>query len=164
MGRPYLAIDIASPARPEEFRTERFLVDSGAVYAVVQGPALGDLGIEPHSHRTFTLANGDQIERALGDALFRYKEHRGAAPVVFGELGDSNLLGVVTLEALGYVLDPLNRELRPAPMLLAMADCRPPTRGTPAPWLDTSLTRSYEKAPPATPLVTPNSNKGTPNG
>jgi len=51
--------------------------------------------------------------------LFRYKENRGAAPVVFGEPGDSNLLGVVTLEALGYVLDPLKRELRPSPMVLA---------------------------------------------
>ena len=119
MGLTYLDIDIASPARPEEFRTEQFLIDSGAVYSVVQGPVLEDLGIEPHSRRTFTLANGDRIERALGDALFRYNEHRGAAPVIFGEPGDSNLLGVVTLEALGYVLDPLKRELRSLPMLLA---------------------------------------------
>ncbi len=119
MGLTYLAIDIASPARPEEFRSERFLIDSGAVYSVVQRTLLEELGIEPHSSRTFTLANGDQIERPLGDALFRYKEHRGAAPVVFGEPGDSNLLGVVTLEALGYVLDPLKRELRSLPMLLA---------------------------------------------
>ncbi len=88
-------------------------------WARISGPVLEDLGIEPHSRRTFTLANGDLIERPLGDALFRYKEHRGAAPVVFGEPGDSNLLGVVTLEALGYVLDPLKRELRSLPMLLA---------------------------------------------
>ena len=119
MGPACLDIDIASPARPEEFRTEQFLIDSGAVYSVVQAPVLEELGIEPHSHRTFTLANGDQIERPLGDALLRYKEHRGAAPVIFGEPGDSNLLGVVTLEALGYVLDPLKRELRSLPMLLA---------------------------------------------
>ena len=119
MGLTFLAIDIANPARSEEFHTERFLVDSGAVYSVVQRPVLDALGIRPHSRRTFTLANGDQIERHLGDALFRYKEHRGAAPVIFGEPGDSNLLGIVTLEALGYVLDPLKRELRALPMLLA---------------------------------------------
>ena len=29
MGLTHLAIEIASPARPEEFRTERFLIDSG---------------------------------------------------------------------------------------------------------------------------------------
>jgi len=119
MGLTFLAIDIANPARPEEFHTERFLVDSGAVYSVVQRSVLEGLGIRPHSRRTFTLANGDSIERDLGDALFRYKEHQGAAPVIFGEPGDSNLLGMVTLEALGYVLDPLKRELRALPMLLA---------------------------------------------
>ena len=119
MGLTFLAIDIANPARPEDFHTERFLIDSGAVYSVVQRPVLDTLGIRSHSRRVFTLANGDRIERHLGDALFRYKEHRGAAPVVFGEPGDSNLLGVVTLEALGYVLDPLKRELRSLPMLLA---------------------------------------------
>ncbi len=119
MGLTYLDIDIANPARSEHFHTERFLVDSGAVYSVVQRAVLDDLGIRPHSRRAFTLANGDEIERDLGDALFRYKDQRGAAPVIFGETGDSNLLGVVTLEALGYVLDPLKRELRALPMLLA---------------------------------------------
>ena len=120
MGLTFLAVDLANPARPEEFRTETFLIDSGAAYSVVQRRVLEDLGIQPHSHRTFNLANGDLIERRVGDALFRYKEHRGAAPVVFGERGDSSLLGMVTLEALGYVLDPLKRELRPSPMLLAV--------------------------------------------
>ena len=132
MALPFLDLDIASPARPEEFRTERFLIDSGAVYSVVQRTVLEDMGIEPHSSRTFTLANGDQIERPLGDALFRYKEHRGAAPVIFGEPGDSNLLGVVTLVALGYVLDPLKRELRSLPMLLAALTTGPASE-TPGP-------------------------------
>ena len=130
MGLAYLAVDLANPARPEEFRTERFLIDSGAAYSVVQRRVLEDLGIQPHSRRTFTLSNGDQIERPVGDALFRYKEHRGAAPVVFGERGDSSLLGVVTLEALGYVLDPLKRELRPSPMLLAGLNYRERMRNT----------------------------------
>ena len=149
MGLTYLAVDLANPARPEQFHTERFLIDSGAAYSVVQRRVLKDLGIQPHSRRTFILANGDQIERPMGDALFRYKERRGAAPVVFGEPGDSSLLGVVTLEALGYVLDPLTRELRPSPMLLATVDYRDRMRNTRS-VLSTSLTRSSQNAPPAT--------------
>jgi len=39
--------------------------------------------------------------------------------VIFGKRGDSDLLGIVTLEALGFMLDPLRRELRPLPMMLA---------------------------------------------
>ena len=149
MGLTHLSIDIASPARPEEFRTERFLIDSGAVYSVVQRPVLEDLGIEAHSHRTFTLANGDRIERPLGDALFRYKENRGATPVIFGEPGDNSSLGVVTLEALGYVLDRVKGELRPSPMMLASLTTVTAS-GTSGPVLSTWLTRSSRKSPPAT--------------
>jgi len=39
--------------------------------------------------------------------------------VIFGEKGDSVLVGSVSLEVLGLMLDPFKRELRPLPMLLA---------------------------------------------
>ena len=51
--------------------------------------------------------------------MFRYGERVGVADVIFGEEGDSTLLGAFTLEALGLSLDPLRRELKPLPMLLA---------------------------------------------
>jgi hypothetical protein len=41
------------------------------------------------------------------------------ADVIFGEEGDSVLLGAFTLEALGLSLDPLRRDLKPLPMILA---------------------------------------------
>ncbi|MBI2268613.1 MAG: hypothetical protein HYU80_04235 [Candidatus Blackburnbacteria bacterium] len=44
---------------------------------------------------------------------------RGASPVVFGKKGDGTLLGAVTLESLGFVLDPIRRRLLHLPMLLA---------------------------------------------
>ena len=40
-------------------------------------------------------------------------------PVVLGEPGDEALLGVVTLEILGLVLNPFSRTLQPMRMLLA---------------------------------------------
>ena len=42
----------------------------------------------------------------------------GASPVIFGDKEDIYLLGVVTLESLGLILDPIRRELKPLPMLL----------------------------------------------
>jgi len=39
--------------------------------------------------------------------------------VIFGEGSDCNLLGVFTLTTLGLALDPLRRELKPLPMILA---------------------------------------------
>ena len=38
------------------------------------------------------------------------------ADVVFGEEGDSTLLGAITLEAMGLTLNPIKRELSPIPM------------------------------------------------
>ncbi|PIU50870.1 aspartyl protease, partial [Candidatus Desantisbacteria bacterium CG07_land_8_20_14_0_80_39_15] len=54
-----------------------------------------------------------------GIALFKYGNKIGGADVIFGEEGDSTLLGAFTLEALGLMLDPLKRELKQLPMVLA---------------------------------------------
>ena len=67
----------------------------------------------------FRLADGTTIRRKKGVALFRYGDRVGGADVIFGEPDDSILLGAFTLEALGLSLDPLRRELRPLPMVLA---------------------------------------------
>ena len=77
------------------------------------------LGIKPSKTRTFLLADGTEIKRSLGEALFRINGDEGTSPVIFGEKGDSALLGSVSLEVLGFMLDPFKRELRPLPMLLA---------------------------------------------
>ena len=44
--------------------------------------------------------------------------NESASPVIFGQKDDSTLLGVVSLKALGLILDPLKRELRSLPMVL----------------------------------------------
>lgn len=50
--------------------------------------------------------------------MFKLNGHQGASPVLFGEKGDSALLGTVSFEALGLLLDPIRRELRPLAMVL----------------------------------------------
>jgi predicted aspartyl protease len=97
----------------------KFLVDSGALYSVVPTPVLRRLGIKPGKTKSFILADGTEIKRSLGQALFRMNGDEAASPVIFGEEGDSTLLGSVSLEALGLMLDPFKRELRPLPMILA---------------------------------------------
>ena len=119
MGLTHIEARISNPAKPKRSARLKFLIDSGAVYSVVPSSVLRRLGVKPHSQRTFTLADGSQIKRELGDVLFRFDGHQGASRVIFGEKHDSTLLGSVSLEALGFLLDPLKRELRPLPMLLA---------------------------------------------
>ena len=122
MGLTVLEIEVSNPATPEETQTIEFLIDSGAVYSVVPAEILESLGIRPLTEQTFRLADGTRISRQKGVAVFRYGDRIGGADVIFGEEGDYSLLGAFTLEALGLSLDPLRRELRQLPMLLAMQD------------------------------------------
>ena len=119
MGLTVLEMEVANPATPEKTEKVEFLIDSGAVYSVVPTPILERLGIRPLSQQQFRLADGSKIVRKKGVAVFKHGELVGGADVIFGEEGDSNLLGALTLEALGLSLDPLRRELKPLPMILA---------------------------------------------
>jgi len=119
VGLNMLGVEVGNPANPQATEKVEFLIDSGAIYSVVPAPILERLGIQPLAVQEFRLADGSKITRQKGIALFKYGERIGGADVIFGEEGDSVLLGAFTLEALGLSLDPLRRELKPLPMILA---------------------------------------------
>jgi len=118
VGLTYLQVDVAGPATPEDSELVKFFVDSGVVHSVVSASVLDSLGIKHLDEQEFRLADGTRVTRPKGGAVFRYGGRVGGADVIFGEEGDSNLLGATTLASLGLVLDPLKRELRPLPMVL----------------------------------------------
>ena len=117
MAITFINIEVINPEHPEKIKEYEFLVDSGAVYSVLPSDELNKLGIKPTSTEEFILANGEIIKQSVGNAYFKYKGKVRAAPVIFGEK-DVYLLGATTLEALGMILDPIRRELKPLPMVL----------------------------------------------
>lgn len=117
MAITFLDIIVKNPQNQRKSITGHFLVDSGAVYSVMPTLMLKKLAIRPTDTQKFTLANGEVIEKKVGNALFEYRGKVRGSPVVFGEKGIL-LLGAVSLESLGVILDPINRELKPLPMLL----------------------------------------------
>ena len=119
MGLTTLEIEVGSPANPQTTEKVEFLIDSGAIYSVVPAPTLERLGIRPLTTQEFRLADGSKSTRKKGVAVFKYGDRIGGADVIFGEEDDSVLLGAFTLEALGLSLDPLRRDLKPLPMILA---------------------------------------------
>ncbi|PYS42210.1 MAG: hypothetical protein DMG14_04715 [Acidobacteria bacterium] len=119
VGLTVLRVKVGNPAKPNVTEELEFLVDSGAVYSVVPSRILRKLRIKPLANQEFRLADGSTITRKKGIALFKYEDRIGGADVIFGEEGDSLLLGAFTLEALGLALDPLRRELKPLPMILS---------------------------------------------
>ena len=96
----------------------RFLVDSGATYSLLAYDDWRAIELEPKRSMAFTLADGTQIEREVSECHIALPQGEGHTPVVLGAPGDEPLLGVVTLEILGLVLNPFNRTLQPMRMLL----------------------------------------------
>jgi len=115
-GVPVRIVNLADPRRSADVE---LVVDSGAIYSVVPGSLLRQIGVQPRKVETFGLANGGTVRRAIGDVYYEIDRSAGAAPVIFGRRGDTSLLGVVTLEALGLQLDPLRRTLRPLKLMIA---------------------------------------------
>lgn len=97
----------------------KLLVDSGATYTVLKREVWEALGLKPLQEMEFILADGTVIRRRVSEALIELRGYgERHTPVVLGESEDENLLGIVTLEIFGLVLDPFRRELRPARMLM----------------------------------------------
>jgi predicted aspartyl protease len=122
MGITAVQLQVANPANLEHWETVDCLVDSGASYSVVPAEVLERLGIQPYTEQVFRLANGEHMRRRKGIAAHRLGDRTGGMDIIFGEQGDANLVGVLTLEALGFALDPLRRELREMPMLMLRLD------------------------------------------
>ena len=95
------------------------IVDSGAIYSVVPTPILRGIGVASDGPETFQLADGRSIRRDVGHALFEILGRRRPSTVIFGKRGDVCLLGMVALEELGLMLDPLKRRLRALTLRIA---------------------------------------------
>jgi len=118
MGMTTVTIKIKNPSSPRKVYENKFLVDSGATYTVAPQKELQKIGIKPIGEEEFSLADGRLVKRKVGNALFEYEGAQRAAPVLFGQKGDSLLLGTFTLEALGLTLDPFKRKLYKADLRL----------------------------------------------
>ena len=118
MGITSVNLKIRNPQNPSKAFEGDFLVDSGASHTVVPERILLKLGIKPEDEEKFSLADGKIIKRKIGNALYEYQGIKRAAPVIFGKRGDSQLLGVLTLEALGLSFNPLKRKLYKARLIL----------------------------------------------
>lgn len=121
MGLTNVEAEVANPLQPQRRITLRFLVDSGAVYSAIPAHELKGLGIEPSGERTFLLANGQPVKRRVGEARITFGGQSATCVVIFGQKGDSTLLGVTTLENLGLIFDPLRQKILSLPMMLAEA-------------------------------------------
>lgn len=97
----------------------RFLVDSGTTYSLLPQKIWQAIKLKPLREHTFTLADGSTITRKVSECYIILSQGEAHTPIILGEADDEALLGVVTLEILGLILDPFKRTLKPMRMLLA---------------------------------------------
>jgi predicted aspartyl protease len=116
MGITYVEAEAVGPAGKRE--SVRLLVDSGATYSLLPERVWKAIELTPQREMGFTLADGTVVQRQVSECYLALAQGEGHTPVILGEPGDEGLLGVVTLEILGLVLNPFNRTLQPMRALL----------------------------------------------
>jgi predicted aspartyl protease len=124
MGFVHVPVEIRAVKGASASRIVRLLVDSGAAWSCLPEHDWRALGLEPDRRYEFDLADGTVIERGVSECSFRYGEVEATSPVILGEKNDMALLGAVTLESLGLVLNPLDRTLSPMSRILLCMSAR----------------------------------------
>jgi predicted aspartyl protease len=94
------------------------LVDTGTGFTLVPYEVWQRIGLEPNRTMTFRLVDGSPMTRQISECFIELPEGSTHTPVILGEPGDEALLGVVTLENIGQVLNPFTRRLQAMRMRL----------------------------------------------
>jgi predicted aspartyl protease len=119
LGVTHVRAKVSPPGAKRPAFDVRLLVDSGALYSVLPEQIWRKLKRKPERTAEFVLADGTSITRGVSECRFEIEGTAATSPVVLGEADDGALLGAVTLETLGLMLNPLNRELVPMRLILA---------------------------------------------
>ena len=117
MGLVYVQGTVTGPTGQQA--SLEFLGDSGAAYTLLPHDTWRSIRLEAKRIVRFRLADGTSIERQVSECHIALTQGDGHTPVILGEPGDEALLGTITLEVLGLVLNPFTRTLQPMQMLLA---------------------------------------------
>jgi len=104
--------------KPKRKVSGEFMVDTGAVYTVIPYTMSKALELTVTKTQKFSLADGTTVERDLSYAMIEIDGERAPSTVVIGKRGDSALIGAVTLEGMGFVVDPFKRKLRPMKLVI----------------------------------------------
>ncbi len=123
MGLTHLRVTVRNPADAERCWEGEFLVDTGAIDPLVPKRRLESIGLRPQGRRTYSLADGRQLEMDVAVAQLELLGDLVGSTVVFGPDDAEPLLGVTALESLGVEVDPANQRLNKAPSVpLKLAD------------------------------------------
>ena len=114
MGLTHVPVTIRNLITQESFTT-KFLADTGCTESMIPASELRKIGIKPVGKKTYELANGQLEDYEFGLAEISLLDEITAGQVLFGPENNEPLLGVITLQAAGIVVDPQNAIIRKIP-------------------------------------------------
>ena len=112
MGTFSHAITLLSPSGTES-ETLEGVVDTGATFTSVPTSVLERLGVNPQWPIRLVLANGQTVERGMGEVVARMDGDRRTILCIFSPDDAPVLIGAHTLEAFLLTVDPVEEKLVP---------------------------------------------------
>ena len=117
MGFIRVDVEVSNPANPDVSECVRVLVDTGAMFSVLPSELLDKLGVRRRRGRRFR-GFGGVITRDTGTVNIGYEDAEEGVTVIFGAAEDPPIMGVTTLESLGFEVEPVGEKLNRVEMLL----------------------------------------------
>ncbi len=82
------------------------------VKPALPGDQLLKAGVRPERKKVYELANGQPVEHEIGFARVSFMGEETVVQMIFGPPGVEPILGVVALENVGIVVDPVTQTLK----------------------------------------------------
>jgi clan AA aspartic protease len=117
MGLTHVTAKIGNLAKNGNPFEAEFLVDTGAIHCMAPRDKLLAAGIQPEGKSVYELASGEPVEYEWGFARVSFLGDETVSKIIFGPPQSEPLLGVVALESVGLVVDPITRTLRRLPAM-----------------------------------------------
>jgi len=111
MGLTRVKVFVKNPETNVDREVE-LVVDTGSVSTWINRRVLEEIGVKPRRVRLFKTIDGRVVSKEVGVVTIAYEGYEGDVEVVFAEEGDAMVMGVTTLETLGFEVDPVTRKLR----------------------------------------------------
>ena len=93
------------------------IVDTGSTYTAVPRATLERLGVPVQRSLPSETADGRMVPVDVGETTIRLEGLQFHTPVIFAEVNEPSLLGVVTLEQAALAVDPVAGRLVPTHLL-----------------------------------------------
>jgi clan AA aspartic protease len=111
MGLTHIAVKVRNRDSHETF-SANFLVDTGATDSMVPACELKRIGIEPTGKKTYEVATGELQQFDVAYAEISFLDETLTSRVIFGPDNAEPILGVIALESMGVIVDPVNHTLK----------------------------------------------------